>query len=291
MTAPRPSAAPVDAVPARPAGRGDPDQDALAGPVASSEPGEGVTRRSGESARPGVRLLAGLAVGPLLRLAVARYAVPPGSADRAGCARCGARIGLDRPLPALGPAARCPGCRGRVGAPPGVVEAALVVALVVVALVDGSVGERLTVAWWLAWAVPLALIDAAVHRLPDRLSYPAAAGTWALLGLTALTSAGPAPWLRATVAGVGLALGFAATTLLLGRRGFGLGDAKLALSVGALLGWYGWPVLVVGLVLTFTLSALTALALLATRRARWSSHLPFGPFLIAGTTLTLLLTT
>ena len=27
-------------------------------------------------------------------------------------------------------------------------------------------------AWWLAWAVPLALVDAAVHRLPDRLSLP-----------------------------------------------------------------------------------------------------------------------
>ncbi len=123
--------------------------------------------------------------------------------------------------------------------------------------------------------------------MPDRLSYPAAAGTWALLRLT---GAGPAPWLRATLAGLGLALGFAATTLLLGRRGFGLGDAKLALSVGALLGWYGWPVLLVGLVLAFALSALVALGLLAARRANWSSHLPFGPFLIAATALTLLLT-
>ncbi|MCI4063657.1 A24 family peptidase [Micromonospora sp. R77] len=236
-------------------------------------------------------MLAALAVGPLVRLAVARYAVPPGCVDRAGCAGCGAPLGLDRPLPALGPAARCPDCRRRIGAPPGVVEAALLTALVVVALVDGSVGERAALAWWLVWAVPLALVDAAVHRLPDRLSYPAAAGTWVLLGLTALAGAGPTPWLRATEAGVGLALGFAATTLLLGRRGFGLGDAKLALSVGTLLGWYGWPVLLAGLVLTFALSALVALLLLAARRARWSSHLPFGPFLITATTLTLTLLT
>ncbi|MEU3452589.1 A24 family peptidase [Micromonospora sp. NPDC006766] len=240
--------------------------------------------------RPVVRLLAALAVVPPLRLAVARYAVPPGAADRAGCDGCGAPIGLDRPLPALGPAARCPACRARVGAAPGVVELTLVAAVAVLALTGGPFGERLAVAWWLAFAVPLALVDAAVHRLPDRLTYPAAAGVWALLGAVALAGAGPMPWLRATAAGLILGAGFAGTTLLLGRRGFGLGDAKLALSVGALLGWYGWPVLVVGLMLAVSLSALVALALLAAGRARWSSHLPFGPFLVTATALTLLLT-
>ncbi|MFU8872284.1 prepilin peptidase [Micromonospora sp. SL4-19] len=237
-----------------------------------------------------VRLLAALAVVPAMRLAVARYAVPPGSADRAGCDGCGAPTGLDRPLPALGPAARCPVCRTRVGAAPGAVELALATAMWVFALTGGPAGARLAVAWWLAWAVPLALVDAAVHRLPDRLTYPAAAGVWALLGMAALAGAGPAPWLRATAAGLVLGAGFAATTLLLGRRGFGLGDAKLALGAGALLGWYGWPVLVFGLALAVTLSAVVGLGLLAARRVRWSSHLPFGPFLILGTALALLLT-
>ncbi|MET8906250.1 prepilin peptidase [Micromonospora sp. NPDC004551] len=238
--------------------------------------------------RPGVRLLAALTVVPLLRLAIARYAVPPGVPDRAGCDACGAPIGLDRPLPALGPAARCPSCRARVGAAPLVVEVVLVAAVVAVALTGGPSGARVAVAWWLAWAVPLAVVDAAVHRLPDRLTWPAAAGVWVLLGVAA---PGPAPWLRATAAGLALGAGFAATTLLLGRRGFGLGDAKLALGAGALLGWYGWPVLVAGLVLAVTLSAVAGLALLAARRVRWSSHLPFGPFLILGTAVTLVLTT
>ncbi|WP_433284392.1 prepilin peptidase [Micromonospora sp. CA-244673] len=241
--------------------------------------------------RPGVRLLATLAVVPLLRLAVARYAVPPGSPDRVGCDGCGAPIGLDRPLPALGPAARCASCRARVGAAPAVVEVVLVAVMAAVALTGGPAGARAAVAWWLAWAVPLALVDAAVHRLPDRLTWPAAAGAWVLLGVAALAGPGPAPWLRATAAGLAVGAGFAATTLLLGRRGFGLGDAKLALGAGALLGWYGWPPLVAGLVLAVMLSAGAGLALLAARRVRWSSHLPFGPFLILGTAVTLVLTT
>ncbi|WP_089154668.1 prepilin peptidase [Micromonospora sp. NBS 11-29] len=239
--------------------------------------------------RPLVRLLALLAVVPPVRLAVARYAVPPDVPDRTACDACGTPIGLDRPLPALGPAARCPRCRARVGAPPAVVEVALLVAAAVLALAGGSPGARLALAWWLVCAVPMALVDAAAHRLPDRLTWPAAAGVWALLGATALAGPGPAPWLRAATAGLVLGAGFAATTLLFGRRGFGLGDAKLALSAGALLGWYGWPALVAGLVLAVTLAALAGLALLAARRVRWSSHLPFGPFLILGTAATLVL--
>ncbi|WP_332367396.1 prepilin peptidase [Micromonospora sp. WMMC241] len=241
--------------------------------------------------RPVVRLLATLAVVPPVRLAVARYAVPSDRPDRTGCDACGTPIGLDRPLPALGPAARCPGCRARVGAPPAMAEVALLVAAAVLMLSGGPPGVRLALAWWLAWAVPMALVDAASHRLPDRLTWPAAAGTGALLGAAALAGPGPAPWLRAVVAGLALAAGFAATTLLFGRRGFGLGDAKLALGAGALLGWHGWPVLLAGLVLALTLAGVAGLALLAGRRLRWSSDLPFGPFLILGTAATLVLTT
>ncbi|MEV0155401.1 A24 family peptidase [Micromonospora sp. NPDC050686] len=239
--------------------------------------------------RRATALLAALAVAPACRLAVARYAVPAGSPDRAGCAGCGAPTRLDRPWPALGPAARCPGCRRRVGAPPWTVEAALVLALAVVAVADGPPAGRLALAWWLGWAVPLCFVDVAVHRLPDRLTLPAAAGTWALLGLAAATGPGPGPWLRAVAGAALLALFFASTTLLLGARGFGLGDAKLALSAGALLGWYGWPLLVVGPALACVLSGVVALALLLARRVRWSSHLPFGPYLVLGTIAAVLL--
>ncbi|MET8352922.1 MULTISPECIES: A24 family peptidase [unclassified Micromonospora] len=239
-------------------------------------------------------MLATVAVSPLLRLAVLRHAVPSGTASRTGCDACGAPVGLTRPWPALGPAGRCGRCRARVGPPPGTVELAAIAGLAVVLLLAlaGPPGGALpALAWWLGWTVPAVFVDLAVHRLPDRLTLPAAAGTWLLLGAAALGDPEPGPWLRAVAAGAGLAVLFAGSTLLLGRRGFGLGDAKLALSVGALLGWYGWPFLLLGLLLAFGLSALVSLGLLAARRARWSTHLPFGPFLLLGTLGTLLLAT
>ncbi|WP_433530651.1 prepilin peptidase [Micromonospora sp. CA-263727] len=259
-----------------------------AGPAAG---GSRIDTAPQESAVPtrrrGQRPLAILAVTPLLRYAVARHAVPPGTDRRSGCDACGAPIGLDHPWPVLGPAARCGNCRARVGAPPATVELATAAAVLVLLLARPPAVELLAAAWWLAFAVPLLFIDVAVHRLPDRLTWPAAAGTWLLLGLAALAGAGPAPWLRATAAGLGLALFFAGTTLLLGARGFGIGDAKLALSAGMLLGWYGWTVPLLGLFLALTLSGLVASGLLITRRARWSSHLPFGPYLILATLLLL----
>ncbi|MFB9853894.1 prepilin peptidase [Micromonospora andamanensis] len=235
------------------------------------------------------RASAVLPITPLLRYAVARHAVPPGTARRTGCDACGASVGPHRPWPALGPTARCGGCGARVGAPPASVELAALAALAALLLSRPPAVELVTAAWWLAFALPLLFIDVAVHRLPDRLTLPAAAGTWLLLGLAAVTGAGAAPWLRAIGAGLGLALFFAATTVLLGTRGFGIGDAKLALSAGALLGWYGWSVPVLGLLLALTLSGVVALALLVSRRARLSSHLPFGPYLVLGTLGALLL--
>ncbi|WTD64121.1 A24 family peptidase [Micromonospora sp. NBC_01638] len=233
-------------------------------------------------------VLAILAVSPLMRVAALRYAVPPGMPSRTGCDACGAPVGLTRPWPALGPAARCGRCRARVGPPPGTVELAVFATVVLLALAGPPGGALPALAWWLGWTIPAVFVDLAVHRLPDRLTLPAAAGSWLLLGAAAL-DAEPGHWLRAVIAGAGLALFFASSTLLLGRRGFGLGDAKLALSAGALLGWYGWPVLLLGLLLAFGLSALVSLGLLAVRRARWSTHLPFGPFLLLGTVGALLL--
>lgn len=268
---------------------------ALTEPPAAAEP------TAPPATSRGARLLAVLALAPALRLAVIRHAVPPGMATRTGCDACGAPIGLARPRPALGPAARCGRCRARVGPPPGTVELAVAVALGVLVLLGMPAGSRggawfegqpavlLATAWWLGWAIPLVFVDAAVRRLPDRFTWPAAAGTWLLLGLAAVAGAGPTPWLRATAAGITLALFFATTTLLLGRRGFGLGDAKLALGVGALLGWHGWAVPVAGLVLALMLSGLVGVALLAARRVGWRSHLPFGPFLVLGTLAALLL--
>ena len=54
---------------------------------------------------------------------------------------------------------------------------------------------------------------------------------------------------------------------LIHPNGMGFGDVKLALSLGVVLGWYGWTVLFVGAFAGFLLGSLYGLGLMALRRA------------------------
>ncbi len=69
---------------------------------------------------------------------------------------------------------------------------------------------------------------------------------------------------------------------LINPSGMGFGDVKLALGTGAVLGWYGWPTVLLGTFAGFLLGALYGGALVVARRAGRRTHIPFGPFLVAG---------
>lgn len=135
--------------------------------------------------------------------------------------------------------------------------------------------------WLGACAVPLALIDARTHRLPDALTGAAYAGTLALLTAAAAAGGHWAQLGRAAAGGAVLAACF--LTLALARPGsVGLGDVKLSASAGTAMAWFGWRVLLAGTAAGLLLAAAFGLALLAVRRATLRQQIPFGPFLLAG---------
>lgn len=232
-------------------------------------------------------------VTPLLRWLVLVHAVPSGQPWRTTCPACPAPLpgrrsaGPGPATAALRPTGRCGQCRQRVGAAPYLVELTLLVALTAVGVAAAggrwSVPALIGLAGWAVLAVPVSAIDVAVHRLPDRFTVPAAGWVLTWLGASALADGHAEIWLRAAVAGLACGGAFALITLVFGARGFGLGDAKLALSAAALLGWVGWTAVVAGLLLAFLASGLVATALLVTRRVGRQDALPFGPFLVGGT--------
>jgi leader peptidase (prepilin peptidase)/N-methyltransferase len=127
----------------------------------------------------------------------------------------------------------------------------------------------------------VALVDAIERRIPNALllpSYPIA------FGLLVIASAFEGKWFALVRGGVGMFL--LATfylVLALVRSGeLGFGDVKLAGWLGLILGWLGWRVLVVGAIAGPALGALGAVALLAGHRGGKGTSFPFGPFLIAG---------
>ncbi|WP_375384586.1 prepilin peptidase [uncultured Microbacterium sp.] len=139
-------------------------------------------------------------------------------------------------------------------------------------------------------SVVLAEIDARTHRIPNRLVLPGYLVAIALFVAACLVGA---PWvtlLRAAVAMVAL-FGFYLALRLLSRSAMGGGDVKLAGLIGLHLGWLGWTELAVGAIAAFVLGGLYAVVLLASGRAGRRTRIPFGPWMLAGAWVGILLGT
>lgn len=134
----------------------------------------------------------------------------------------------------------------------------------------------------------LALVDLTCLRLPDPLVAAAALG--GALGLVAAALAAGTPGrLLGALAGAALSFaGYVLLALLPGAR-LGFGDVKLAAALGLPLGWSGWPALWLGLLLPHLLNGAVVLVLLVARRVRRDTALPFGPAILAGAWLAVLL--
>ncbi|MFJ3228032.1 prepilin peptidase [Streptomyces sp. NPDC086783] len=219
----------------------------------------------------------GAAVGLLVPRAAYRFAVAPDEPWRDRCPDGHAITGVAGGW--LGPA-RCPD-GDRYG--PATAAVCLATALVCAALALAT-GTRPELFAWLLLAplaVLLAVVDFRVQRLPDALTLPLAAAALALLGVAALAPEHAGDWPTALLGS--LALGGAYFVLfLISPRGMGFGDVKLALGLGAALGWYGWSVLFLGTFAGFLFGGLYGLALVVARRAGRRTSIPFGPFLLAG---------
>ncbi len=138
-----------------------------------------------------------------------------------------------------------------------------------------------------AGLVALAVVDLRHQLLPRRIVVPVGAATLALFALAAATTGGDDALLRSVACAAGAYLGFAALRVA-SPRSLGGGDVTLAALLGLSLGWRSVDAVLIGLGAGVVLAALFALVGLATRRLRLDAALSYGPFLIAGALLVLL---
>jgi leader peptidase (prepilin peptidase)/N-methyltransferase len=130
--------------------------------------------------------------------------------------------------------------------------------------------------------VVLSSTDFERRRIPDRLTYPA------LLAAIVFCWAWPDRDVGAILAGLGFAAAVGVAVFILGVLlggavgGLGLGDVKLMILIGALL---GWPATMYALFVGMILGGVPAAFLLVTRRSRTFSY---GPYLAAGAIIGLL---
>ncbi|MFE4048672.1 prepilin peptidase [Streptomyces sp. YIM B13518] len=216
----------------------------------------------------------GAAAGAALPRAAYRFSVPSGEEWRTACP-AGHPVGgwLGR--------ARCGPC---AGPPYGPGTASVVVTALVCAALAAATGTRPELGVWLLLApvgVLLAVVDFRVQRLPDPLTLPFAGAALALLGPAALAPEHAGEWTTALLGALALGAGYF-VLFLVNPGGMGFGDVKLALGAGAVLGWYGWPTVMLGTLAGFVFGALYGGVLVVARKAGRRTAIPFGPFLISG---------
>ena len=163
---------------------------------------------------------------------------------------------------------RHPACQAAIGA----ITALAAAAVGSVHRADPPVAVLLVVAVVCFGA--LSGIDLAEQRLPNRITVPLAGATMVAVLVGGTIRSGPG----AAVGAIGVGLGFALIFLVMQ---FGMGDVKLALSVGTIAGWFGGGAVLTTAVVGATSGAIVALVLMVIHRRRDLSF-SFGPFLAIG---------
>ena len=222
----------------------------------------------------------GLAVGSFLnvvaaRLPLRRSIVRPGSS----CMSCGIEIAARDNVPLLSYAllrGRCRHCHDRIPLRYPAVELSTAVLVAACAMRFGLTPYAALAAFFCIVLVAISAIDLEHRIIPNRIVVPAAA----LVLVAEVIRAPSSEWPLAALA-ASLFLFVAAVSY---PRGMGMGDVKLALLLGAMLGRTVAVALMVGLV-----AALVPSLVLVARHGRAARRIgiPLAPFLAFGAVVAL----
>lgn len=122
--------------------------------------------------------------------------------------------------------------------------------------------------------------DLKYQIIPDEMVITAAVGSLFHLWLTGQD------FFSSLLSGVGAAAFFGAIYLFTHGRGMGFGDVKLAFPIGLFL---GFPGVIFAIYTAFLTGGALSLILILWRIKRLKSKIAFGPFLIAGTVISLII--
>jgi len=223
-----------------------------------------------------------LAVGSFLNVVVARLPEKRSLVrPRSACPSCERELGWWENVPLVSYAllrGRCRGCSAPISLRYPIVE--LTTALLVAACFwrFGLSGDAFVAAFFCAVLVALSAIDVERRILPDRIVLPST-----VVVLVAQVALHPDRTVEWIAAGLGASL-FLFAALVAYPKGMGMGDVKLALLLGVMLGWEVAVGLMVGM-----LAALVLGVVLIARNGMGArkTAIPFGPFLAFGSIVAL----
>ena len=233
----------------------------------------------------------GLLIGSFLNVVVWR--VPRGESvvsPPSACPSCNTPIRPRDNIPVAGwllLKGRCRDCDVKISPRYPIVEATTGVLFAVMAFRFGLDPVLPAYLYLAAVGLALALIDLDCKRLPDALTLPSYPVAVVLLGIATLAGSDSGDFLRALLGGAAMfSLYFALCFAY--PAGMGFGDVKLAGVLGLYTGWLGWGAWAVGLFSGFFLGGVFGIALIAVKKGGRKTAVPFGPFMLLGVLLAVL---
>lgn len=230
----------------------------------------------------------GLVIGSFLNVVIWR--VPRGESivrPPSACPSCGAHVRPRDNVPVLSwllLRGRCRDCRAPISGRYPIVEALTGVLFGATAWYLGPTWALPAHLYLVAVGVALAYIDIDVHRLPDVITLPSYPVVLALLAVAAAGTGDWGSYVRALAGGAAL-WAFYYVLHKVHSRGMGMGDVKLAGLLGLYLAWTGWGAFAVGAFGAFLVGGVYSIGLLVLRRAGRKSGIPFGPWMLVGAAL------
>jgi leader peptidase (prepilin peptidase)/N-methyltransferase len=146
----------------------------------------------------------------------------------------------------------------------------------------------LQLACFLGFGVLLAKQDMVTHRLPNRLVASWLAASLAVIALLGIFRSDLHGVLMGLLGLLLLGGGYLLLTLASGGA-MGMGDVKLAGVLGLNLGYYSLPSLFFATLLAFVLATLWVIGGVVARKLTLKSAVPFGPFMLIGSFIALLM--
>lgn len=144
-------------------------------------------------------------------------------------------------------------------------------------------------AGFLLLTTALAITDVDAMRIVDRLNIRGSISLIGLLGLASLADNQLEDYGRALVGGLAYFAGALLLFLVVRGKGFGAGDVKLAPLLGAFSAYLGWGVLGRSVLATAVVGGALAVFALLFMAAKRDTELPYGPAMILGAWLAIVL--
>lgn len=214
--------------------------------------------------------------------------------DRSRCLECGYELKWYDLIPIaswLALRGRCRSCKHRIGWFEPAMEAGMVAFFVLSYLLwPGGVESGLEIAHFVLWLVAgvvmaiLFAYDLKWFLLPDKLNIALAIVGVGIVAVSAAETQEIGSTLLTAAGAVGVLAGLYALLFAASKgRWVGFGDVKLGVGLGLIL--VDWQLALIALFLANLIGCLIVIPLLAAKKLKRTSKVPFGPLLISGAVL------